>query len=452
MNISNYSGRTVKIRMIFFTLLCLSIFGLAGCGGGGGGGPANSGSEVTVDNTNKNIATGVFLDSKVEGITYISGSISGVTDANGTFRYETGGTVRFMIGDLLIGEAQGKELITPVDFVRGGSVSQPTVLNIVRFLLTIDNDGNPDNGIQISKTMHNLASKNSISFAQSAADFAANGNVQTIISEITAATTAGARTLVADSAAQNHLSGTIWKYYAGRYTGTFSGEDSGAFDVTIMANGMIAGTGSSKSEGGFVVTGQLATDGTLSFATGSTSTSAAFKGKITTGATLSGTWKNSGETGKFSGQRVTSKTASNTTTGNTEASNTEGNASKKPYGSFTLSGADLTGTYIPTGGPLPSAYDPNVVLMEMWRANSGDSGVWNIDVTMYNQPGFTSFMIVFSKGLSIYYSCKAGGFGSYGDCSGVSNDVSTRTVTFTKVKLQGPGFGDVIVLNGTLKY
>lgn len=440
MKISDHLENTITMRMIAFILLCLSVLGLSGCGGGGGG----SDPGVAVDTTSKSkpTATGVLLDSKVEGITYISGSVSGVTDANGTFRYETGSTVRFVVGGLVIGEAQGKGVITPVDFVKGGDASNPTVLNIVRFLVTIDSDGNPDNGIQITKTMRNLVDGDSINFAQSAANFAANGNVQTIVSQITAATTAGARTLVTDSVAKKHLSNTIWNYYAGSYSGTFSGDDSGSFDVQIMANGMMIGTGTSSSVGTFTVTGQLSTDGSLTFATGGTSTSATFTGKIGTKGALSGTWKNTGQTGKFSGQRLASKTGSNnTSTGNTGGSNTGGNTSS-PYGSVTITGYIKT-TFTPSTGTGSS-------IGAYWIGIPTDMKTLIVGLIDGITPGRS---ISYQKAMTTTYSCKSGILGSYSDgCLGLSHDTSKQTVTFTNVKLQGPGFGDVIVLNGTLKY
>ncbi len=442
MNSLNCKGNTVTTRMIAFILLGLSVFGLSGCGGGSGG----SGPGATTDTTSqsKPTATGVLLDSKVDGISYISGSVSGVTDANGTFRYEIGSTVRFMIGGLVIGEAQGKDLITPVDFVTGGSVSQPTVLNIVRFLVTIDSDGNPDNGIQITTTMRNLVSGNAINFAQSAANFSANGNVQTIVSEITAATTAGARTLVTDSVAKKHLSNTIWSYYAGSYAGTFSGDDTGSFDLQIMPNGMMIGTGTSNSGGIFSISGHLGTDGTLTFATGSTSTSATFSGKIDTSGALSGTWKNAGETGKFSAQRATSKSSSKNTTGNTG-----GNASS-PYGSVTITGYMKT-TFAPGTG---SGSGSTQSVGGYWMDNSSAGAFSSLTINLADESSiFAGTLINFGEIGSTNYSCMSGMWGSYADdCLGVSHDASKRTVTFTNVKLQGPGFGDVILLNGTLKY
>ena len=61
------------------------------------------------------ILTGHFVDAAVGGIAYETPSLSGVTDANGTFEYRPGETVRFLLGDLLLGESAGKATITPFD-------------------------------------------------------------------------------------------------------------------------------------------------------------------------------------------------------------------------------------------------------------------------------------------------------------------------------------------------
>lgn len=449
MNISNYLQNTATMRVIAFILVCLSVFGLSGCGGGGSGG---SGSEEAVD-TGKSIATGVFLDSAVEGITYISGNISGITDANGTFRYETGGTVRFMIGDLVIGEAQGQGVITPVDFVNGGDASHPTVLNIVRFLLTIDNDGNPNNGIQISEAMRDLARGESITFVQSTASFAADGNVQTLVSVITAATAASARTLVTDSVAQNHLRNTIWNYYAGSYTGTFSGDDSGSFDVTILASGMIVGTGT-NSVGTFLVTGQLSTDGSLTFAAGGTSTGASFSGQIDTDGALSGTWNNASESGTFSGNRTSSVV------------NNEGNTVDEPVNNDTTAGNSIvlsgdipdyvSGSYTPV--PTNTIHSP-VTGGISWSNNISDiyagKPYWMISV---HYEGNIVDSILFSwSGLNgstrelFTYACPFYFDGNNHDCTGATIDINNRTVTFNNTVVPYPDIGSAI-LNGTLTY
>lgn len=94
------------------------------------------------------IKQGQFIDSAVQGLRYTSGNQSGTTDANGQFSYEEGGDIQFYIGGIFLGKATGSSIVTPIDLVEDATdLSHPTVINITRFLQTLDDDGNPENGI-----------------------------------------------------------------------------------------------------------------------------------------------------------------------------------------------------------------------------------------------------------------------------------------------------------------
>ena len=67
--------------------------------------------------------TGMFIDSPVEGLEYETPTHTGITDAAGTFMYHEGDTIRFYIGDIMLGEAMAKSMMTPVDLV---NVNPPT--------------------------------------------------------------------------------------------------------------------------------------------------------------------------------------------------------------------------------------------------------------------------------------------------------------------------------------
>lgn len=104
--------------------------------------------------SNPNVQTGTFVDSPVKGLYYVSGSQSGTTDTNGTFKYETGKTVKFYLGNAsgaLIGETNGSSLITPLDLSDDGIDGTKTA-NILRILQSLDKDGNASNGIEIDAT------------------------------------------------------------------------------------------------------------------------------------------------------------------------------------------------------------------------------------------------------------------------------------------------------------
>jgi len=88
------------------------------------------------------ILTGIFVDAPTEGISFVSGAQTGVTDAAGTFKFEAGGTVQFKVGNVTLGRAPGKALMTPLDLVKAvdatAVVADPRVTQIGQFLLTLD--------------------------------------------------------------------------------------------------------------------------------------------------------------------------------------------------------------------------------------------------------------------------------------------------------------------------
>jgi para-nitrobenzyl esterase len=89
--------------------------------------------------------TGQFIDGPVEGLRYQSGILSGTTGRQGEFQYAHDQSVRFYIGDILLGEAtRGKPVITPLDLVENGTIDTPAVINIARLLQSLDSI--PDDG------------------------------------------------------------------------------------------------------------------------------------------------------------------------------------------------------------------------------------------------------------------------------------------------------------------
>jgi hypothetical protein len=101
--------------------------------------------------------SGSFGDPPVEGVSYESGALSGVTDSNGEFQYETGKTVRFFIGDVGLGETvPGKSVITPQDLVVERAPDSPAAINISRLLQSLDSDPD-DDAITIPKAVRTAA-------------------------------------------------------------------------------------------------------------------------------------------------------------------------------------------------------------------------------------------------------------------------------------------------------
>jgi para-nitrobenzyl esterase len=142
----------------------------------------------TGGSSSNNAKSGVFLDSPVQGLSYTTPTLTGTTGPDGTFRYKSGETVSFYVGELFLGEAPGQAEITPVDIVNGAAdTTDPAVINIARLLQTLDADGDNNNGIQISQQTAAIVSEaGSVNFSQSTSDFGSDSVVTGLIAELNA--------------------------------------------------------------------------------------------------------------------------------------------------------------------------------------------------------------------------------------------------------------------------
>ena len=292
-----------------YTILLILAFAVSSCGGGGGA--ATTSSSPTT-------SQGKFIDAAVEGITYTSGSITGTTSADGSFSYQTGQSVTFSIGGITLGSVSGSSIVTPVQLVSGAvNETDPTVVNIVQFLLSIDDDNDPTNGIKISPAMVTAAAGlSNIDFTL--AGFDTDSGVISAISTIKSAASIGYIGVYDQTLAQAHLNSSLFSVLSGTYTGTYAGSvnngfgiDNGTWVIVIDASGDVVPAQSSVTSTTFGVTypygitGTVNTSGSTNVATG-TAGSATWAGtiNITTGA-ISGTWNDPAEpdNGSFSGSK-----------------------------------------------------------------------------------------------------------------------------------------------------
>ena len=352
-------------RILSIVALSIYLLSVMGCNSGGGSsdsGPSATGTSVTSetnDNTDVNENTGggsedntgdgtdgngsgstedspstasnvgQFIDSAVDGLGYLSVGVSGFTDGEGRYQYGEGETVRFSIGDIRIGEAGGRSVITPVELIPGArDETDPFVTNITRFLQTLDDDGDPSNGITITPQVAELARNRSIDFTQSVTAFEDDGNVQTVVADLTAVTSAGPRTLIDLDQAQEHLRASLLELRAGRYSGTFEGDESGTLRITIDSSGNITGFGlgiscTSRNQGGGSSSSQCSSSTSVSSSNfGAIESSGdftitadvngetyAFSGNVKTDGTITGIWRsqNSSKSGTFSATRDNSQ-------------------------------------------------------------------------------------------------------------------------------------------------
>jgi len=113
--------------------------------------------KIEIDNT------GFLIDSAIEGIKYVSGAYNGYTDKDGLFKYDKGAGVTFYVGDESTGISLGtatekidpynsnRRIITLFDLAGTQDESNPRVINMGKFLQSLDSDNDVSNGITIDE-------------------------------------------------------------------------------------------------------------------------------------------------------------------------------------------------------------------------------------------------------------------------------------------------------------
>ena len=177
-----------------YLALCASALILSACGGGGGSGTTTA-PPVTP-------STGVFVDSVVAGLHYETPTYSGTTNAAGEYDYLPGETVTFSVGGIVFGSSLAGPVVTPLSLVSGATdATDPTVTNIVRLLLTLDDDDDPTNGITIPAATATAAAGLTVDFT--VPDISTEADVITLLAAIPATALEDAAT------AQTHFAETL---------------------------------------------------------------------------------------------------------------------------------------------------------------------------------------------------------------------------------------------------
>ena len=241
----------------------------------------------------KEVYSGQFLDSAVANLDYKTPTREGTTDTSGRFSYQNGESVNFSIGRVVLGETRGQAVVTPVNLIEEGSTATPGVRNITRFLLALDQDGDPDNGINISEAVR-LAAESWDPVDFSAADF--DSKISPILSSIGIA---DGRTVSIQSAtdAARHLERTIFCAYSGGFTGTFSGgSGQGSWMLTVDDEGNISGIGRDANANTFRLDGVLNPDSRSSFwadyyPVNASQSEVRWEGAIHSSGMVTGSWK-----------------------------------------------------------------------------------------------------------------------------------------------------------------
>ncbi|MDW5416389.1 cytochrome c peroxidase [Iodobacter sp. CM08] len=133
-----------------------------------------------ISDSQPEIKTGTLLNTA--GVDYDTPSQHGRTTANGEFQYVAGETVTFHIGSLLLGQVAGKAMITPQTLANSSDVKYAH--KIMQLLLTLDEDDNANNGIQIAASdAARFVNEQSIKSASLSELLDHNGIAHTLVSE-----------------------------------------------------------------------------------------------------------------------------------------------------------------------------------------------------------------------------------------------------------------------------
>lgn len=131
-------------------LLTVTVYFLLAC--------SNSTTQSDVQSDDgESLERGLFIDSGVEGMSFDTDTLSGLTDNQGVFRYRPNEIIEFSIGELTLPPVRAKSILTPIDLANGSVDSEATTINIARLLQSLDLDGSPDNGITIPETASTIA-------------------------------------------------------------------------------------------------------------------------------------------------------------------------------------------------------------------------------------------------------------------------------------------------------
>jgi len=134
----------------------------------------------------KSIVTGQFIDSPVQGLKYQSASFSGITNAGGEFKYRLAESTEFFAGSLSLGRFENGVYITPFSS-NMSSEDREKAKNTLRLLQSLDEDGMPENGIDIRSAVSNDQAETlgDIDLNTLVSEFGSDAGHQQILSQLT---------------------------------------------------------------------------------------------------------------------------------------------------------------------------------------------------------------------------------------------------------------------------
>ena len=163
------------------------------------------------------VLTGVLVDAPIEGVTFETFTQQGVTNNLGQFKYVQDETVKFSVGNIVLGEVTGAPLITPVELTGGANPIDQAAINQLVFLQSIDEDQDPLNGITVSAATLTAAATQTLDFTLDSTAF--TSAVAPVVTTITSVNPTGPNAVVSETTALDNFYVT---YVAAGGTDTFS--------------------------------------------------------------------------------------------------------------------------------------------------------------------------------------------------------------------------------------
>jgi|GEM_PF-6022077 len=158
---------------------------------------------------------GVFLDGPTQGLEYRSisdadGENESLTSAAGEFSYTPGETLAFSIGGIQLGSSLGMSILTPLSLAEPRYVLSNSLVNMLRLIYTLDDDGDSSNGITVTEAVRMAAGDMAMDFSKSPASF--DADYASEIAELTGVTSVGARELLTRGQAIGRFADMLEKY------------------------------------------------------------------------------------------------------------------------------------------------------------------------------------------------------------------------------------------------
>jgi hypothetical protein len=167
-------GKLVKnFKQISMGLALISVLTMTACGSltdtiKSGDGSTDTGSTDTTKSGGGSTDTtekGIFVDAPVMGLHYKTDTLDGYTDENGTYKYESGEDVEFLLGDLSLGKVEAGAIISPYTLAgvedKNDSIKDANnhATNIALLLQSLDLKRDDNNILDLSKFIEHKFTK-----------------------------------------------------------------------------------------------------------------------------------------------------------------------------------------------------------------------------------------------------------------------------------------------------